>query len=98
MAYAPQTRQITATCPKTGLVFKRRTARIYTHALVSPGAIGASGNPYPARAQAWCGRQDLAARALAKAPAGWWLVPVDPEPVKPVKFKKVQGLLNELLG
>jgi len=55
-----QTRTITARDPQTGATFKRRTARVY-HAAVVVGD--------PAKAVAWCGRPELAAKRLAEVAA-----------------------------
>lgn len=56
-----QTRVLTAVDPATGARITRRTARTYV-------AVVVTGDPAQgqAHAQGWCGRPDLAARALAK--------------------------------
>ncbi len=63
--------------PQTGAVFTRRTARTYVAALVFTGSQGQT------ICDSWCGRPDLAQKALAKALKAWpsaRLAPVvDPE-------------------
>lgn len=51
--------------PQTGTVFTRRTARTYVAAIVFTGS---KGQPI---CDSWCGRPDLAAKALAKAQKAW---------------------------
>lgn len=90
-----KTTTLQAVDPQTGAVFTRRTARTYVAAVVFTGS---KGQPI---CDSWCGRPDLAAKALAKAQKAWpdaRLAPVvDPAAPAPTLRSPAERVADEIL-